>query len=112
MRLNLAYFILTWTISVHGRPPGHESSHGPEPPCRFVEKYPQAEVVHNPSNFVSDMLYWEGKFHQNEVSYNSANGMSYDGTNLNYTTGERTDKHPFSAASKEVCRPWLASMPG
>lgn len=48
------------------------------------------------------MLYWEGKFHQNNVSYNTQNGMSYDGTNINYTTGERTEKHPFSAASKEV----------
>ncbi|KAL3956127.1 hypothetical protein ACCO45_008973 [Purpureocillium lilacinum] len=28
--------------------------------------------------------------------------MSYDGTQLNWTTGERTLKHPFSAASKEA----------
>lgn len=48
------------------------------------------------------MLYWEGQFHQNNVSYNSANGMSYDGTQLDWVTGERTKKHPFSAASKEV----------
>ncbi|POR36978.1 Uncharacterized protein TPAR_02821 [Tolypocladium paradoxum] len=28
--------------------------------------------------------------------------MSYDGTQLNWTTGKRTSKHPFSAASKEA----------
>ena len=50
------------------------------------------------------MLYWEGQFHQNNVSYNTGNGMSYDGTEIDWTTGERTQKHPFSAASKEVGR--------
>lgn len=48
------------------------------------------------------MLYWEGKFHQNNVSYNSENGMTYDGTQLDWTTGVATRKHGFSAASKEV----------
>ena len=48
------------------------------------------------------MLYWEGKFHQNDTAYNVANGMSYDGTQLDWNTGVKSDKHPFSAASKEV----------
>ena len=58
-----------------------------------------------PRDFILDMLYWEGKFHQNNVSYNTFNGMSYDGTLLDETTGLATAKHPFSAASKEVRLP-------
>ncbi|KAF7716682.1 Glucan endo-1,2-beta-glucosidase [Penicillium ucsense] len=72
-----------------------------EPSCRFAQQYTEKEVLEDPSNFIQDMLYWEGKFHQNNVSYNSENGMSYDGTNIDWETGERTVKHPFSAASKE-----------
>ncbi|RAO69576.1 uncharacterized protein BHQ10_005588 [Talaromyces amestolkiae] len=71
------------------------------PSCRFAQQYTQKEILENPSNFINDMLFWEGKFHQNNVSYNSGNGMSYDGTNIDWVTGERTVKHPFSAASKE-----------
>lgn len=72
------------------------------PSCRFAHHYTQEQILHDPTNFVNDMLYWEGKFHQNNVSYNTDNGMSYDGTNIDWVTGERTLKHPFSAASKEV----------
>ncbi|KAH8691986.1 putative GPI anchored protein [Talaromyces proteolyticus] len=72
-----------------------------EPPCRFALQYTQEQVLNDTSTFINDLLYWEGKFHQNNVSYNNANGMSYDGTNIDWTTGERTVKHPFSAASKE-----------
>lgn len=73
-----------------------------EPSCRFAQQYTQQQILKDPSNFINDMLYWEGKFHQNNVSFNSNNGMSYDGTNIDWVTGERTVKHPFSAASKEV----------
>jgi hypothetical protein len=69
--------------------------------CQFSATYTQAEILQNPDAFISDFLYWEGKFHQNNVSYNSFNGMSYDGTLLDETTGLATAKHPFSAASKE-----------
>lgn len=72
------------------------------PDCRFSLQYTQDDIVKNPENFASDLLYWEGKFHQNNVGYNTANGMSYDGTLLDPTTGLATQKHPFSAASKEV----------
>lgn len=73
-----------------------------EPSCRFAQQYTQKEVLQNPSKFINDVLYWEGKFHQNNISYNSENGISYDGTNIDWVTGERTAKHTFSAASKEV----------
>lgn len=72
------------------------------PSCRFALQYTQKQVLQDPSSFINDMLYWEGQFHQNNVSYNTGNGMSYDGTNIDFVTGEMTVKHPFSAASKEV----------
>jgi hypothetical protein len=75
----------------------------PNPPCRFAPKYTNDQVLHNPDQFAQDFLYWEGKFHQNDVGYNTANALTYDGTLLDWTTGEKTDKHPFSAASKEAC---------
>jgi hypothetical protein len=72
------------------------------PKCRFSALFTQDQILANPQPFISDLLYWEGKFHQNNVSYNAFNGMSYDGTLLDETTGLATAKHPFSAASKEV----------
>jgi hypothetical protein len=96
---NLSHLALSLAALTDARPP--KSS---EPSCRFARQYTQKEILKNPSNFINDLLYWEGKFHQNNVSYNSDNGMSYDGTNIDFTTGERTVKHPFSAASKEVSR--------
>jgi hypothetical protein len=69
-------------------------------------EWSQEEVLTNPDGFINDLLYWEGKFHQNNVSYNTGNGMSYDGTQLDWETGLRTAKHPFSAASKEVRCNW------
>ncbi|KAH1270807.1 hypothetical protein KXX33_008665 [Aspergillus fumigatus] len=92
----LSYLALSWTALTDALPQKPN-----EPSCRFARQYTQREIVKDPSNFISDLLYWEGKFHQNNVSYNSGNGMSYDGTNIDFTTGESTVKHPFSAASKE-----------
>jgi hypothetical protein len=77
-----------------------------QPPCRFSKQYTQAEILNNPDSFISDVLFWEGKFHQNNVSLNTFNGMSYDGTLIDPTTGLATAKHPFSAASKEVISPF------
>lgn len=71
------------------------------PPCRYSPTYSQSDILQNASAFAWDVFYWEGQFHQNNVGYNTANGMSYDGTLLNSTTGLATDKHDFSAASKE-----------
>ena len=82
-------------------PSPQQANPGGRPSCRFSPTYKQAQILQNPNPFISDVLYWEGKFHQNNVSYNSYNGMSYDGTLLDETTGLATAKHPFSAASKE-----------
>ncbi|KAF2111752.1 putative GPI anchored protein [Lophiotrema nucula] len=73
------------------------------PPCRFAPEVSQQNVLSHTDAFVWDLLYWEGKFHQNNVGYNTANGMSYDGTLLDPQTGLHniSGLHPFSAASKE-----------
>lgn len=94
---------LTWAALASALPAKHGQAGAPS--CRFAQQYTQQQIMQDPTNLISDMLYWEGQFHQNNVSYNSINAMTYDGTNLNFTTGERTIKHGFSAASKEVSRP-------
>lgn len=73
-------------------------------PCRFAPLYTQDEVLADPAPFAWDVFYWEGRFHQNSVGYNTENGMSYDGTLLDPTTGiaNFSGLHQFSAASKEV----------
>lgn len=74
---------------------------GTSSPCRFAPLYNQSSLLTSPTSFLNDYLSWEHNFHANNVSYNTANGMTYDGTQLNYTTGLASTKHPFSAASKE-----------
>lgn len=73
------------------------------PSCRFALKYTTSSILDDPDAFEADVMYWEGMFHQNNVSYNAINGMTFDGTLLNPVTGVReTDGlHTFSAASKE-----------
>ncbi|CAF3446079.1 unnamed protein product [Fusarium graminearum] len=72
------------------------------PSCRFGLEWSQKDILQRPDDFTWDLLYWEGKFHQNDVAYNTKNGMSYDGTQLDWKTGMLTKKHTFSAASKEA----------
>lgn len=93
-----------WTALVTEGAP----SSSPDPPCRFSPNYAIADIVRNPEQFEQDVLFWEGKFHQLNVSLNTYNGMTYDGTLLDPINGTRTAKHPFSAASKEVCSIFLA----
>ena len=69
--------------------------------CRFAPRYTQQQILDDPQPFLNDLMTWEGKFHANDVGYNTANGMSYDGTLLDLKSGERTELHQFSAASKE-----------
>jgi hypothetical protein len=73
-----------------------------EPACRFALKWTQDELLERPDDFISDMLYWEGKFHQDAIAYNENNGMSYDGAQIHWDTGLSIGTKPFSAASKEV----------
>lgn len=101
MRLHEKFgHVLTWTTLVNALP--STSGHINEPSCRFAHQHSQKQILQDPTAFINDMLYWEGKFHQNNISYNSNNGISYDGTNIDWVTGKATAKHTFSAASKEV----------
>lgn len=88
---------LLFELFVAASPP-----HQTPPKCRFSPHYTQSQILKDPKPYISDVLYWEGKFHQNNIGYNTLNGMTYDGTLLDQTTGLATEKHPFSAASKEV----------
>ncbi|RDB22231.1 hypothetical protein Hypma_010743 [Hypsizygus marmoreus] len=71
--------------------------------CRFAQQYTTTSILRNPDAFERDLLHWEGMFHQDNVSYNAFNGMTYDGTLLNPVTGIHDERgiHTFSAASKE-----------
>ncbi|KXT07217.1 hypothetical protein AC578_2453 [Pseudocercospora eumusae] len=75
------------------------------PPCRFAPLYTEEDIVRDPSQFVRDVLFWDGQFVRPDIGYNHANGMSYDGTLLNQATGVApaygSGRHNFSAASKE-----------
>ncbi|KAF8155411.1 putative GPI anchored protein [Crassisporium funariophilum] len=73
------------------------------PSCRFATDYSASSILKNPSAFETDLLTWEGMFHQHNVSYNSVNGMTFDGTLLDPITGVHNVNglHTFSAASKE-----------
>ena len=94
------YLALLWGVTAVALPSSSQSQNSPS--CRFALKYSQNDILKDSRSFVSDYLYWEGKFHQNNVAYNTENGVSYDGTQLDWNTGEATLKHNFSAASKEV----------
>ncbi|KAJ5963618.1 uncharacterized protein N7479_003494 [Penicillium vulpinum] len=100
MRLHEKFgHVLTLATLVNAIP--SKSGHTSEPSCRFAHHHSQKQNLQYSTSFINDMLYWEGKFHQNNISYNSNNGISYDGSNIDWVTGEATEKHTFSAASKE-----------
>ena len=81
-------------------------------PCRFAPRYTQEQILNNSSDFVRDIFYWDGQFHQNGVGLNTQNGLTYDGCILNGTTGiaNQTERHDFSAPSKEVQHPNLPPL--
>ena len=76
-----------------------------EPSCRFAHQYTTQQLITNATarqEYLKNVMYWEGKFHQDGVGLNVASGLTYDGHGLNFTTGEIFgDPHLFSAASKE-----------
>ncbi|KAF8499481.1 putative GPI anchored protein [Hysterangium stoloniferum] len=73
------------------------------PPCRWASRYTTKSILEDPARFENDLLQWEGMFHQDNVSYNAFNGMTFDGTLLDPVTGIHVNSglHTFSAASKE-----------
>ena len=84
---------------------GAASSAKPKPPkdqCRFAQDWTQDQILADTDGFTTQVLHWEGKFHQPDVAYNGGNGVSYDGSILDWHSGEAISTKPFSAASKEV----------
>jgi hypothetical protein len=73
------------------------------PPCRFAPLFDQQELISNPKTrdaFLRASMYWEGQFHK--VGFSESNGLTFDGTGLNYSTGEpAAPLHYWTAASKE-----------
>ncbi|KAG9251090.1 putative GPI anchored protein [Emericellopsis atlantica] len=84
---------------------GAASSAKPKPPkdqCRWAQDWTQDQILADTDGFTTQMLHWEGKFHQPDVAYNGGNGVSYDGSILDWHSGEAISTKPFSAASKEA----------
>ncbi|KAL2851384.1 putative GPI anchored protein [Aspergillus pseudodeflectus] len=100
--MRLAHSALLPLLSTAIAAPAESHGDGAPPPCRFAVQWTQDKILARTDEFIWDMLYWEGKFHQDGIAYNQANGMSYDGSQIDWVTGERTEKHTFSAASKEA----------
>jgi hypothetical protein len=69
---------------------------------RYSLQYSQSDILNNPQKFACEVFYWEGRFHQRGVSFNAANGMTYDGSYLDPTTGFATLRRNYSAAGNEV----------
>lgn len=99
--LSHAALVLPLILSASATPLATSKPANP-PNCRFAHDYTQASILRNPEPFGQDLLYWEGKFHADNVGYNGNNGMTFDGTLLDQVTGLPTKKNAFSAASKEV----------
>ncbi|KAL1966392.1 hypothetical protein VTN77DRAFT_4534 [Rasamsonia byssochlamydoides] len=97
MRVFKTSLLLAWAATATARPALKRGA----PSCRFALQYNQSDILDDPTDFIMDLLYWEGQFHQNSVGYNTLNGMSYDGTQIDLTTGLATFQHNFSAPSKE-----------
>jgi hypothetical protein len=102
MKSSLSSVLAALALSLSLAAASPQYSNPKAPSCRFGLEWSQKDVLEQTDGFIWDLLYWEGKFHQNDVAYNTQNGMSYDGTQLDWKTGKRTKKHTFSAASKEV----------
>lgn len=76
--------------------------------CRFVQDFTQSDILEDPSGFLDEYLYWESKFHVPDIAYNPDNGMTYDGSQIDWTTGLATTRKDFSASSKEVGFHWAS----
>lgn len=76
---------------------------------RYSLLYSQSDILNNPQKFACEVFYWEGRFHQRGVSFNAANGMTFDGSYLDPTTGFATLRSNFSTAGNEVL---ASSSPG
>lgn len=70
--------------------------------CRFSPHFSQNDVLNNPQEFACEVFYREGRFHQDGVGFNAANGMTYGSSYLDTTTGLVKARNCCSTAGKEV----------
>lgn len=73
------------------------------PPCRFAKSYSTSDLLtsgRRQAAYLRAVMYMEGQFHK--VGYNNLTGITYDGTGLDYATGQPASPlHYWTAASKE-----------
>lgn len=74
--------------------------------CRFANLFTIDDLVYNRNDAIHQfkmfMCYWEGQFGYG-VGYNQEIGITYDGHEIDYTTGDLHDNlHYWTAASKEA----------
>lgn len=73
------------------------------PPCRFAKLVSAQNLLSQAStqrDFVNAAAYYESAF--GAFAVNKESGLTYDGTGIDYSTGEpNSDLHDFSAPSKE-----------
>lgn len=83
-------------------------------PCRFALEYTAEDLLSSPKiqqQFLEAIVYYEGQFHQDQIGYCAANGLTYDGRSINITSGEAADGlHEFSASSKESLHVGLLAL--
>lgn len=103
--------LLLWLLGASARPASSVASKpvagsDGRPSCRFAPLFDEQALLRDPESLINDIFHWEGRFIQPGVGYNAANGMTYDGTLLDQTTGfelpNAAGRHNFSAASKEA----------
>jgi hypothetical protein len=75
-------------------------------PCRFADLFTIDDLVYNRNDaihrFKMNMCLWEGQFGYG-IGYNHEIGITFDGHEIDYTTGDLHERlHFFTAASKEA----------
>jgi hypothetical protein len=74
-----------------------------QPACRFAPSFTTNQLISDPKArdaYLQAVMYFEGMF--GEVAVNPATGFTYDGTGIDYSTGEPASPlHYWSASSKE-----------
>lgn|GEM_PF-2735755 len=108
------------TVNNPGQPPGQKLP-APVPPAesqrpayRFAPNYSRAEIQSNPDaarRFLDEVIRWEARFNQPGIGYHAATGMTFDGHDIDFDTGElRGGPRNWSAASKESLHVGLLAL--
>ena len=73
------------------------------PPCQFAPNFKVQDILTSVAarqSFLEQVMRWEGNFHA--IAFNNVTGMTDDGHEIDWTTGELADPlHYWSAPSKE-----------